>query len=284
MKKTSFDREAWIARRLWNRIHVENTNALVGVFGLPGTGKTYTAVRLAELIDPSFTLDRIVFTVPDLLHLINGPPRLPRGSAILFDDTSRGANSRKWQTPVNQALSDVGNTFRYEGYLVLCTARVSGNIDSQFRELFHLTLEIKNRDRAMQIIKAKPMIPSMDTARGKTYWHYPRALVPGRGYCRLKRVAFHRSTFQTGPHLTWTEYEHKKAAFMRAHYRTLERELRLDERMGGVKPWARESILLLKEQGLSYRKIAKRIGISEQAISQIVRRSPSVVIEVETAG
>ncbi len=272
MQTGSFDREAWIARRLWERIHRQNTNAMVGVFGLPGTGKTYTFVRIAELVDPTFSLDRIVFTVPDLIHIINGPPKLPRGSAILFDDTSRGANSRKWHTNPNQALSDIGNTFRFEGYLVGATARISGDIDSQYRELFHLLLEVKKRDLISKTIQVKPMIPSMDTARGKTYWHYPRVLVPGRGYARMTRLDIHPSRFQTGPNLTWPGYERKKADFMRAHYHTLERVLREEEKMGGSIPaWARRALAMLNEDH-SQRAIADELGISQPAVSQLLKK------------
>ncbi len=278
--KAAFEGEKWVARQIWNRIHVQNTNAIVGVFGLPGTGKTYTAVRIAELVDRTFNLGRVVFTVPDFLRLRNGPPHLPRGSAILFDDTSRGANSRKWQTPMNQALADVANTFRFEGYLVLCTARISKTMDSQFRDLFHLTLEVKGRDMATRKITTKPMIPSMDTARGKTYWHYPRVLVPGSNYCVLKRVRFSPSRLQTGPHLTWTAYEQAKAAFMRRNDRSLERELRLAERVGGRVPkWALE-LLRMNVDTSSQRAVSRKIHISQAAISQLL--APSVDLIDET--
>ena len=271
MKTKAFDREVWIARRIWKRLHEQNTNALVGIFGLPGVGKTYTAFRIAELVDPGFNIDRIVFTIPDLIHLINGPPRLPRGSAIVLDDASQAANSRKWQSPVNQALSDVGNTFRFEGYLVLVTARLSGIIDSQFRSLFHLTLEIKSRDMATKTIKAKPRTVSMDTAHGKTYYPYLRLKIPGRGTPRVTRIRFHVSHFQHGPRLTWPEYEARKAAFMRSHYRKLEKDLREDERFSGHVPlWSRKLLIVAKESGLSYRKLAPKIGISHSAMSQLV--------------
>lgn len=273
MKSPSFSREKWLARLLWNRIHIENTNAIVGAFGLPGQGKTYSLIRLAELIDPAFNLDRVVFSIEDWLALIDGPPKLQRGSAIILDDTGRAANSRRWQSNFNQAFSDVGNTFRQDGYFMGATARVSGDIDRQFRELFHLTLEMKDRSIAHGYIRVKPMIPSMDTARGTTYWHYPRIDIPERGRCRVTRIDIHPSRFQTGPKLTWTSYEQKKRDFMAGNRRELRRNLRIERETGTDDPMrVAQVILTAKKYGASYTVIAKDLGISQQAVSKIVSR------------
>lgn len=280
MRSPSFSREKWLARLLWNRIHIENTNAIVGAFGLPGQGKTYTLIRLAELLDPTFNLDRIVFSIEDWLAVIDGPPKLPRGSAIILDDTGRAANSRRWQSNFNQAFSDVGNTFRQDGYFMGATARVSGDIDRQFRELFHLTLEMKTRSIARGFISVKPMIPSMDTARGTTYWHYPRIEVPERGRCRVTRIEVHPSHFQTGPKLTWTAYEQKKRDFMRMNRRELRQNLKLERETGTEEPVRlAQAIIEAKSAGVSYTRMGKRLGISQSAVSQIVanymRKNPA---------
>lgn len=254
----------------------------MGAFGLPGQGKTYTLIRIAELLDPGFSLDRIVFSIEDWLALIDGPPKLPRGSAIILDDTGRAANSRRWQSNFNQAFSDVGNTFRQDGYFMGATARVSGDIDRQFRELFHLTLEMKDRSIAKGYIRVKPMIPSMDTARGTTYWHYPRIDVPERGRCRVTRIEIHPSRFQTGPKLTWTAYEQKKRSFMHTNRRELRQNLKLERETGTDDPLRLAQVIILaKSHGASYTEIAKQLGISQPAISKIVARYSRRIAQVE---
>ena len=208
--------------------------------------------------------------------------RSSRGSAIILDDTSRAANSRKWQSNVNQVLSDTGNTFRYEGYFVGCTARVGKDIDSQFRELFHFTLEIKRRSMRSRFIRVKPMIPTMDTAHGKTYWHYPRIDIPGRGRRPVPRIDFHPSHFQTGPMLTWPDYEHKKAAFMGARRREQRRDLRIEREVGSTNPTRLAQVIeIAKRAGVSYAHIGKELGISHQAVSKIASRASRVDVELE---
>ena len=64
--------------------------------GPTGSGKSYGAIRLAERIDPNFSVNRIVFTVKDFIHLMN--QGLPKGSVIVFDDAGLGINSREWQS------------------------------------------------------------------------------------------------------------------------------------------------------------------------------------------
>ncbi len=223
-----------------------------------------------ELVDPTFGLDRIVYDIPELIHLINRSPRLPPGSAILLDDTSRAANSRKWQSAFNQAFSDVGNTFRYRRYVVGATARVSGDIDRQFRELFHITFEIKSRDLTLGVIRAKPRIPSMDTAHNVTYWRYPTVRRNGSVPVSISRVNFHPSAFQTGPMLTWSAYERKKDLFMRAHYKTLERDLRQPQGAGVL---GNVYLTLNKKAGMSMRAIARLFDVSQPTVTEAIHRA-----------
>src|SRR3972149_4023391 len=64
---TTFDPEAWIVNRIYNRIKVENKNAIVGFFGLPRKGKTYSALSLAEQVGERLrvplSLDNVTFSV-----------------------------------------------------------------------------------------------------------------------------------------------------------------------------------------------------------------------------
>jgi type II secretory ATPase GspE/PulE/Tfp pilus assembly ATPase PilB-like protein len=65
----------WIKRRI-----AENRNVIAIFSGDTGSGKSYGAIRLAEVIDPTFNLDRVVFTVEDFVSLINAD--LPRGQQL----------------------------------------------------------------------------------------------------------------------------------------------------------------------------------------------------------
>lgn len=60
-----------------------------------GSGKSLASIRLAERVDPAFSVDRIVFTVKEFIALVNAG--LPPGSVIVFDDAGIDINILLWQ-------------------------------------------------------------------------------------------------------------------------------------------------------------------------------------------
>ena len=81
----------WIKRRI-----KQNRN-LIGIFvGDTGSGKSLSSISLAEQIDPEFSVERIVFTVQELITLVNSG-KLKPGSVVIFDDAGLGVNARLWK-------------------------------------------------------------------------------------------------------------------------------------------------------------------------------------------
>jgi len=53
------------------RIHRQNKNWLAIVCGETGGGKSYSALTIAEVIDPEFSIDRVVFSAEEFMALLN---------------------------------------------------------------------------------------------------------------------------------------------------------------------------------------------------------------------
>ena len=58
-------------KHYWNRINRYNKNWLCIVCGATGSGKSYTALKIAETVDPNFNIKKVVFTAKDFMNLIN---------------------------------------------------------------------------------------------------------------------------------------------------------------------------------------------------------------------
>src|SRR3972149_4811764 len=101
---TIFNAESWLINKFYTRIHDLNQNVLVGFFGLPRKGKTYSAISLAEQLSEKLgltpSLDDITFSVGDMYGLeglmSRWNRRPPRGTPFGFDDagTAGGAEAR----------------------------------------------------------------------------------------------------------------------------------------------------------------------------------------------
>ena len=69
-ESTNNSNSMWLLQWIRNRIK-KNRNLIALFIGDTGSGKSYSSIRLAETIDPGFSVDRIVFTVEDFMKLIN---------------------------------------------------------------------------------------------------------------------------------------------------------------------------------------------------------------------
>ena len=55
----------------WVKRRIKQNRNLIGIFvGDTGSGKSLSSISLAEQIDPDFSVERIVFTVQELITLV----------------------------------------------------------------------------------------------------------------------------------------------------------------------------------------------------------------------
>lgn len=122
----------------------ENTNIII--VGMPGRGKTWAAIKIAERLDPNFNVDRVANTYEEFFNIINSNrDNLPKGSVIIFDEFQKDANSRKWQSAINQALNDVIHTFRNLNLICIFTTPKFSFIDKNMRSAVHMIIEVKRK-------------------------------------------------------------------------------------------------------------------------------------------
>lgn len=129
----------------------ERKNALVAIFGDPGTGKSYTAISLAERVDDKFNIDKVVFTAQEFLEVID---KCDRGEVIIFDEAGVGVPAREWQSVQNKLISYVLQTFRYKNLCVIFTTPHVSYIDKQVRLLINIAAVTKKVHISKDIVQA----------------------------------------------------------------------------------------------------------------------------------
>jgi hypothetical protein len=256
-----------LVKRLWHRIHDQNLNAIIGIYGPPGSGKSYTALRIAELIDPKFTVDNVVFTVQAFNQAINSGQ--PRGTAIIGDDFGVAANARKWQSDPNMILSYIAQTFRWKGYCTIITLPDIDILDAQVRRMVHLSLQTISKNEGHQAVICEPRVPRRYMTSKTTYWYYPTTTFQDKDYppgTPIKRVAFHHPD-----KALCDAYEKRKQPIMDGLYQQWETEglpaNRQDPRLAIL-------IRRLRAMGMTATAIAKEMGVRRATVHEILRRSP----------
>ena len=125
------------------------------IIGMPGRGKTWAALRLAEKLDPTFDIDRLCVTYGEFLgklkELANAWDRGDdvAGKVLIFDEFQKGASARKFMSTVNQAITSVLHTFRYLNLIVIFTTPHLSFVDVNARAVMHFQVTMKEKNREM---------------------------------------------------------------------------------------------------------------------------------------
>lgn len=162
-----------LVSRIRTRLYKENKNFLCIITGKTGHGKTYSALRLAEEIDPTFNINRVAFSPEEFFELVTGG-RLKRGNVIVFDEAGVGLPNREWWSFSNRAINYILQSFRYRNLVVIFTVPSLYFIDIGARKLFHMYMEVIDVDRKRQAVKVKPFFMDYSSRYDKIYFKYPR--------------------------------------------------------------------------------------------------------------
>ncbi len=99
------------------------------------SGKSYSAITLAEDIDPYFNVDRIVFHPKEFVSLLD--VGLPKGSVIIWEEVGVSLSSRDWYREQNKIISSLFETFRRHNLILIMTVPNVKFIDSRIRAMIH---------------------------------------------------------------------------------------------------------------------------------------------------
>jgi len=213
-----------LKQEIWNAMHKRNDNWMGAVCGATGSGKSWASLRIAEVIDPNFTVDQIAFSVPEFLELVIDDS-LGRGSMIVLEEASVMAASEDFMSKTNKAIRQVSDTWRHQCRGALLTLPAFGRLDSGVRGRMSALLQMMHVDKDAGLSRAKFKYIQQNSDTGKLYKKYP--YVDGKQYQQL--------LLQKPSKELREAYEERKANFTQDLNRELLEELKeeLDESEGG---------------------------------------------------
>lgn len=213
----------WLLRRIWNRVNRDNEHFMGVVVGREGSGKSYTALRIADEIDPSFTADRVIFDVGELLEILRDRDHKP-GDFYVLDEAGVSLGRRTWQERgqilVNQGLQLVRN----HNLGLLFTLPRLGELDSQAQGRLQAFYELTDKEPEEYVRgKWKWMDPDRADQTGTIYKKFPRRRENGN-VIRITSIAF------SPPREGLVEpYEEAKREFQEQFYDDILSELHEEE-------------------------------------------------------
>lgn len=147
------------ARWMVGRTTKQNKNNLVSLVGKTGSGKTYTAISISEIMSKMdgvpFTIEHVVFSLRELMNLINSG-KLKRGSKIVFDEPQVSIGAREFQSEANKVFNYLLSTFRHRNLTLFFCTPFETLLDKNTRRLFHARFETMSINRNNNTCRIKP--------------------------------------------------------------------------------------------------------------------------------
>jgi type II secretory ATPase GspE/PulE/Tfp pilus assembly ATPase PilB-like protein len=175
----------YIQRRIKN-----NKNFLATITGPTGSGKSWSALSMAKLIDPTFTADRVIFRARELMKLIN-EGNLGAGSVIVWDEAGIDLSNRNWQSVTNKMLNALLQTFRHKNFILFFTVPYHDFIDSASKKLFHADFETQRINKNQGLVIIKPKLLQYNSNLSKWYRKYLKVQINNK-IVKIKRWAVPR--------------------------------------------------------------------------------------------
>jgi len=189
---TSDKVEAQVLRQeVWHRINSRNQHYMAALVGPEGSGKSWTALKIAELIDPTFGPDRVMFDPHTFMESLTAwkDAGETRGKMIVVDEAGVGIGSRSWYDKDQIQLNKVLQVIRSENMGMLFTLPRLSELDSQTRGRLRAMIEMDGMTPGRYAdVKYLRWFPARDE-RSKIYRKYP-IIGDGANMRKVRRLRF----------------------------------------------------------------------------------------------
>jgi hypothetical protein len=205
-----------LKQKIWDRMWVDNEHFMGVIVGREGSGKSYTGIKLAEVCDPTFDAERVMFDPVNFLKQLRDwkENNETQGKMVVIDEAGVGVGVRTWYEKDQVRLNQVLQIIRDENMGVLFTIPRLEELDSQTEGRLHAYMEMTTKE-AGEWAKFKYLNwdPTRD-GRGKIYRQYPEFRMNGTPR-PVKRL-----TVSPPSKDIVEDYEERKSAFQAKEYQS----------------------------------------------------------------
>ena len=188
-------------------VHKYNQNFMAIFTGSTGSGKSWSELSMEKRIDPAFNSERVVYTGQEFAKFCLPKYRLPKGSAIVWDEVGVNLSSREFFSKGNRKLNYILETFRINNYVVFFTTPSLSFLDSIARKLIHCIVETKYINRNKNTVRVSFRGLKADPITGELVPRYFRKYTDNK----IRRVGF--LDIEKPPEILVEEYERRKRVF-----------------------------------------------------------------------
>ncbi len=266
----------YILSYIRNRLE-KNKNAIIVINGPTGSGKSYSALTIADacarLFGTNFKInDNVAFDFGDLVRKSRQMENLAPGTPFVFEEVGAvggGASALDWQSKLNRFFVSFMQTTRHKNQILIFTCPDFNYLMLGARKLVHMQIETKFINHRAKFCQVKPFCLQVNQRIGKIYYKFMRV----KENNRVKMIPT-QNIPKPSPYLI-EEYEKLKKKYSDK----LESSIILDEDNSIMKQKTPNRVnplitVALKEKShLSYAKISKMLNIDIRTAERHVFRA-----------
>jgi hypothetical protein len=167
----------------------ENKHFVVMIVGEPRSGKSYSALRIAELVDRDFTLDNLAYSPAEFLNRVMS---CEAGDVIVFDEAGVNIFAREWQSKMNRVLAKVFQILGYKHLGIVLTFPSIAFVDKAIRRLFNYILLAEGFDKEREISFCKAFYNPPQNYLLGTENLFPFTIFAGKQRIDASDLIFHK--------------------------------------------------------------------------------------------
>ena len=243
-----------LRRKVWPRLHRRNENWMCVIVGETGSGKSYAAQRLAEVLDPGYSLERTGWNVEEFLELANRD--FEPGAIQVLEEAGVGAGNREWWSMANKVLDALTQTWRSINRGAIFTLPDLDLLDSHVRRRFHHIAVMEAKDEDKMVSRARLKYVQTNHELGKAYRKYHRMYDEDGVYRKFSNIRFRLPSESL-----LADYEQAKAEFSEDLRASLLADLKAEKAADE------------EDEGLSPSEIASKI-VEEGAVDRYISTAP----------
>lgn len=166
----------------------QNKDFICPIIGKTGSGKSYAALKIMELLNGKINKENYFFKASDFLRRACSEEGNKPGTVLLWDEIGVGLNAKQWQSKINKTMGPVFQTIRHNNLIILVTLPYLSFLDVDLRRLIQGIFETKGIDHKNKICTLKPTLVQVNQVSGKMYTKYLRVSVGGEGATPIERI------------------------------------------------------------------------------------------------
>lgn len=134
-----------LLRQRWERLNYHNEHWMCCIVGQEGVGKSYTALKIARELDPTFDETRVIFDVAEFLRVLRDDEYEP-GQLYVIDEAGVSLGNRTWQDSEQVKLNQALQLIRSHNLGLVFTLPRLSELDSQTEGRLQDVIELREKE------------------------------------------------------------------------------------------------------------------------------------------